>query len=325
MTDPQQPAPTTPRSRLRSTARGLARAALAALALYTAMGSLIVGAVRYHALNPVTVPSLDIGFGALDGREVAIVPYGSDAPAGLLGVPAWLVDLHHAEVAAIDLDTREELWRTGISTGRESRQAVVVAVGDRLAYVADHLGLAVLDLRTGDVVARGAGLAGLGGAYLASRTAYAYDADERAVVALTARGEVLAIPLDDIAARPAGESTAARWRDRLNLDDDRRPLAATESEDVPESIALPGRADRDLVVENSTHGSALRVVDRATGRVEHTYNSADGVRNAVVSPRGRVVVLTADEVDGVLLGSLVVVTADGIHGCPVGDVDFIGF
>lgn len=323
MTFPQDPTPAPPAN------RGLLRACVWTLVIvltaYVGFGSLTLYAWRYEMTSPVTVPSLDIGFGSVDGREIAVVPYGSNAPEGLLGVPAWLVGDTVVGVAALDLDAREELWRTELFSGHPQPQAGVVGVGAELAYVATDDGLVVLDVRTGAVVARPDGIDGLGADYLASRTAYAHDPGARAVITLNARGDVLAIPLDATAARPAGEPAVLRWRDTLNLDDERRPLAAHESADVPEEIPLPSAPGLRVLIDDSLRSATVTVADAGSGRAEHTGRFDDAVRAAVVSATGRVVVLTAKEVDGVLVGALAVADADGVHALPVGDVGFVGW
>lgn len=301
----QDPAP----ARRPAVLRVLARIALAAVLGYVAVGSLLVWVGRYAAPLPVSAPSLDIGFGVVDGREVAIVPFVTDAPRGLLGLPEWLAsDGRVVLVSAIDLETREEVWRTRLSGGHPPVQASVVAVGSALAYVATDDGMVILDVRDGDIVARDGGIAGLGGHYLASRTAYAAHRSD--VVTLTKRGDVLAIPVDGTRARQADAAATLAWRDRLNLPGDRTPFSGTA--EFPEAFPVP---DGRIRVEDDTITVAIGA------RVTATHHVVDRVRGVVVSPRGRVVALTTSED----IGQLVVATPDGIHAIPVGDCDFVGF
>lgn len=299
-----------------------------------------------------TTPSTDIGVATIEGREVAIVPYELSGPGGLFDAARYIESETTVRITAVDLDTGDELWDTSIWSDYPALDSAgVVAVGSRYAYLAGDKGLVVVELESGAVVTRDDGIAGLGGAYLAARTAYAFDPVENAIVTLTSAGDVLAIPLDDTAARPARPAVVSRWRDKLNLDDDRKLFSGSESVETLRSItepdgnlvlpkefgdrrsgrfvAAPDAPDTPVGVDSGFvvtavdehQGYTLSVSDRRTFETRGSYRSTASIRQVVRTPTGRVLMLTTTD----NIGVLVVATADGLDAYPIGEKNFLGF
>jgi len=168
-----------------------------------------------YAISPE--PDIEVlpGFAFVDagGRDLLLVPYERDGNRGMF--QTMTQDLFQVRLAAIDPDSGAALWDTQLSD-QLVWEASVLAGGRRNAYLATDSGLAIVAMADGAVVAEGAGVAGLGDAFLAARSAYAYDPDGRRVMAMNAGGDVLAIPLDQAKAAPVDAPTAAAWSGRLS-------------------------------------------------------------------------------------------------------------
>jgi outer membrane protein assembly factor BamB len=177
-------------------------------------------------------------FAEVDGRDVVLVPYERHWVRGMFQLLGQ--DMFQVRLAAADPATGEVLWDTQLSD-ELIWEASVLAAGRRYAYVATDSGLAVVALADGSVVAKGDGVHGLGAAFLAARTAYAYDPAGRRVLAMNATGDVLAIGLDQTAAVPVDAPTAAAWSTRLSAEPStaaRPDATAKEAALGPERIVL---------------------------------------------------------------------------------------
>ena len=135
------------------------------------------------------------------------MPYERTGTRGMF--QSMTEDLFQFRLAALDPDTGESLWDTQLSD-QLGWEASVLAGGRRYAYVATDSGLAIVAMADGTVVAEGAGVAGVGDAYLAARSAYAYDPEGRRVLAMTGTGDVLAIPLDQTKAETGRRADSGR-------------------------------------------------------------------------------------------------------------------
>ncbi|MFE2753267.1 PA2928 family protein [Actinosynnema sp. NPDC059335] len=203
-------------------------------------------------------------FAEIDGRDVVLAPYERHGARGMFQLLTQ--DLFQVRLAATDPATGDVLWDTQLSD-ELVWEASVLAAGQRYAYLATDSGLVVIDLADGSVVAEGAGVQGLGDAYAAVRTAYAYDPDHRRVMAMNATGGVVAIGLDEAVAVPVDAPTAAAWAGRLSVE--RGPGAPTSATGVEavlgagaERVALrraPGGAPGSVLVRVTADGRDLPV------------------------------------------------------------------
>ncbi|WP_026422629.1 PA2928 family protein [Actinokineospora inagensis] len=202
----------------RSPIRALARRGLLPVLL---LAPLVAFALLFFGLSYLVTPEPDIdvepgiGLARVDGREVVLVPYGRSGARGMFQLMTR--DMFQARVAALDVATGEVLWDTQVSD-ELIWHATVLAAGDKVAYVTTDAGLLVFDTHTGEITARGPDIAGLGSAYVAAPSAYGYDAANHRVMAMTATGAVLAIPLDNPVAAPVDPATATTWAAELTVD-----------------------------------------------------------------------------------------------------------
>ncbi|KOX31025.1 hypothetical protein ADK67_09040 [Saccharothrix sp. NRRL B-16348] len=297
-----------------------------------------------YAVSPEPDVEMQAGFAfvEIDGRDVVLAPYARHGVRGVFQLMTQ--DLFQVRLAATDPATGEVLWDTQLSD-RLSWEASVLAAGRHHAYLATDSGLVVVALADGSVVVEGAGVPGLGDAFAAARTAYAYDPESRRVMAMNAAGGVVAVRLDEVTATPVDPQTAAAWSDRLSVQ--RGPGAPTTATGVeaalnggaerialrqapggvPGSVLVRVTADgRELPVGATTFHGARLVVDgvtavaAATGHVlvEHQRSADDtGVALSLVSlATGQVTAtLTVDSrVERALVGP------DGITALTAGEV-----
>jgi hypothetical protein len=186
-----------------------------------------------YAMAPDPDIEVQPGFAFVDA-DVLLVPYERHGVRGMF--QSMTQDLFQVRLAAIDPATGESLWDTQLSD-QLVWAAAVLAGGQRHAYLATDAGLVIVAMADGAVVAEGAGVAGLGDAFLTARNAYAYDPEGRRVLAMTAAGDVLAIPLDQVKAEPVDSGTAAAWSGRLSA----APAPAAPPEvTAPEVVLAPG-------------------------------------------------------------------------------------
>ncbi|PPK67218.1 PA2928 family protein [Actinokineospora auranticolor] len=177
-----------------------------------AFGALFFGVSYAASPEPDVDIEPGIALATVDGREVVLVPYGRHGARGMFQL--MTKDMFQARVAATDAATGEVLWDKQVSDAL-IWDATVLATGDKYAYLTTDTGLLVFDVHTGDIVAKGDGVEGLGSAFIAAPSAYGYDAENRRVMAMTAAGAVVAIPLDNPVAAPVDPATADAWTTRL--------------------------------------------------------------------------------------------------------------
>jgi hypothetical protein len=219
-----------------------------------------------YALSPEPEVEVQAGFGfaEVDGRDVVLAPYSRHGVRGMFQMMTQ--DLFQVRLAATDPASGEVLWDTQLSDGL-MWEASVLAAGRRYAYLATDSGLVVVALADGSVVAEGAGVQGLGDAFAAVRSAYAYDPEGRRVMAMTATGGVVAVGLDEVVATPVDASTAAAWSGRLSVQrGPGAPAKATGDEGTlnagAERIALreaPNGAPGSVLVRVTADGRELPV------------------------------------------------------------------
>jgi outer membrane protein assembly factor BamB len=297
-----------------------------------------------YAVSPEPDVEMQDGFAfaEVDGRDVVLAPYSRHGVRGMFQMMTQ--DLFQVRLAATDPATGEVLWDTQLSD-ELLWEASVLAAGQRNAYLATDSGLVVVRLADGSVLAEGAGVQGLGDAFATARTAYAYDPENRRVMAMDVTGRVSAIGLDEVVATPVDAQTAAAWSDRLSVQ--RGPGAPTTATGVeaalnaggerialrqgpggtPGSVLVRVTADgREIPVGVTTFHGARLVVDgvtavaAATGHVlvEHQRSVNDtGVALSLVSlATGQVTAtLTVDtRVERALVGP------DGITALTAGEL-----
>ncbi|MER5265193.1 PA2928 family protein [Actinosynnema sp. NPDC002837] len=218
-----------------------------------------------YAVSPEPDVEMQDGFAfaEVDGRDVVLAPYARHGVRGMFQLMTQ--DLFQVRLAATDPATGDVLWDTQLSD-QLVWEASVLAAGQRYAYLATDSGLVVVGLADGSVVAEGAGVQGLGDAFATARTAYAYDRENRRLMAMTATGGVLAIRLDEVVAEPVDPQTAATWSGRLSVQrGPGAPTAATGAEAAlagGERIALrqaPGGTPGSVLVRVTADGREVQV------------------------------------------------------------------
>ncbi|ONI89299.1 hypothetical protein ALI144C_04925 [Actinosynnema sp. ALI-1.44] len=206
---------------------------------------------RFFALVPVVIvgfmlfgfsylvtPEPDVtlqpgaGFAAVSGKEIALLPYQRSGKRGMYQMITQ--DMFQVRLAATELDTGHALWDVPLAD-KLSWQARVLASGSWNTYVVTDDGLVILDLTTGEILARDHGIQGLPRP-VTSRGAYGYDASAKAVVAMDADGGLRTIALDAISAVPASPEVVTAWAGKLSA---KRPIGATSSSSGTEGL-LPG-------------------------------------------------------------------------------------
>jgi hypothetical protein len=176
-------------------------------------------------------PDIEVlpGFAFVD-TDLLLVPYERHGNRGMF--QTMTQDEFQVRLAAVDPATGETRWDTQLSD-QLVWKASVLAGGRQYAYVATDSGLAIVAMADGAVVVQGAGVPGLGEAYLAARSAYAYDPDGRRIMAINATGDVQAIPLDQTKAAPVDAQTAAAWSGRLSAEPEGPPEATAQEALTP--------------------------------------------------------------------------------------------
>ncbi|HEX6356102.1 PA2928 family protein [Actinophytocola sp.] len=231
---PRFPPVPTPHEMPRSPRRRLARL----IPLLTLFALMFFGSTYVFSPEPTIEIQPGFAFAEVEGREVVLVPYERHGGRGMFQLLAQ--DVFQVRLAAADPATGEVLWDTQLSD-QLIWEASVLAAGQRYAYLATDSGLVVAELADGSVVAEGDGVRGLGGTYVAARSAYAYDPESRRVLAMNATGDVLAIGLDQTVAARVDAPTATAWSVRLST----KPSTAVPSEvTAVEAVLNPGSGER---------------------------------------------------------------------------------
>jgi outer membrane protein assembly factor BamB len=199
--------PTNPLTPKPKRSRGLGLTGMM-LVLGLGIAATAIGGEYLTAPDPDITVQSGIGFAALDGTAIALVPYERSGSGGL--IESIEHEMFEVRLAAVDLATGDTAWDVRLSD-ELSGKAAVVAAGEHYAYLATDDGLTILDLADGDVVTEPGDLPGLEGAQAVSGAAYAFDPALGAVVALDVNGGVHTIALDGLEAAPADADTTALW------------------------------------------------------------------------------------------------------------------
>ncbi len=192
-----------------------------------------------------TVHDIDVA----SGRERWSVSIGAPALASPLVLGDRLLIGASDGVHAMQLDDGHEVWRTGVT---DQVRGSPVPLGDRVAVAADDGTVTALDATTGTV----AWVTALGGEVDSSPAA----TDDMFVVG-TRRGEVVALAPDD---------GTVLWRTDTG---DGLRVGTPAIVDGRVLVATLSAADSSVPV-GKPH---IRALDLATGSVEWTFDSPDGV------------------------------------------------
>ncbi|MEU5692851.1 PA2928 family protein [Actinosynnema sp. NPDC020468] len=255
---------------------------------------LVLFAGLFFGLSFLASPEPDIevqqgvGHARVQGRDVVLVPYARHGARGMFQL--IFRDMFQVRLSATDPATGESLWDTQLSD-ELIWEADVLGAGDKYAYVATDSGLRILDLADGDLVAQGDGITGLGSGYVAARGAYAYDPEGGRVLAMNANGDVLAIPVDQTAAAPVDQATAAAWVGRLTTDHKTVRYDTTKRE-----AAVDGG---QLVVRERPNGAPGKVLVRVAADGQETPVGDAAFQNASI-------VVDGDRAAGAAAGSVLV-------------------
>ncbi|HEX6347378.1 PA2928 family protein [Umezawaea sp.] len=246
-----------------------------------------------------------VGFAAVNGRQAVLVPYERHGARGMFQL--MVRDLFQVRLAATDPATGDVLWDVQLSD-ELVWDARVLAAGERYAYVATGSGLVIVDLHDGALVARGSDVQGLGGSYVAAPSAYGYDPDDRRVLAMTATGAVLALPLDEVVATPTDQATTAVWLATLSARPTTTPAtsnrAALGAGDRVELRPRPAGGPGGVLVRVGADGTETRVGDtpfHGASIVLDGATAAGSVSGHVLVKHNRTVNDTGTEISAVSL------------------------
>ncbi|WP_350351410.1 PA2928 family protein [Microbacterium sp. A8/3-1] len=146
---------------------------------------------------------------SIDEQDVAVVVYADTSRPGMFE------PIFQTRATAIRLSDGKALWDQRLNAELASEAATLAGDSSRV-YVGTDEGLVILDAATGAIEAQGTGIAGLGADAVLSASAYGYDAEANAVVALSATGGFVQIPVGGVEAQPADPAVASRWQGTLS-------------------------------------------------------------------------------------------------------------
>ncbi|PVE94743.1 MULTISPECIES: PA2928 family protein [unclassified Microbacterium] len=196
---------------------------------------------------------------SIDEQDVAVVVYADSSRPGLFE------SIFQTRATAIRLSDGEALWDQRLNEELAS-EAVALAGDSSRVYIGTDEGLVILDAATGAIEAQGTGISGLGADAVLSASAYGYDAEANAVVALTASGGFVQIPVGALDAQPADAAVASRWQGTLSASAFLDTSALTRFVDTaiaPDGTTfaiepLSAAVDRDALVITSSDEQLVR-------------------------------------------------------------------
>lgn len=187
--------------------------------------------------------------------DVAVVVYADTTR------PGPLEPMFQTRAAAIRLSDGEVRWDQRLNEELAS-EAVALAGDASRVYVGTDEGLVILDAVTGAVQAQGGGIAGLGADAVLSASAYGYDREANAVVALSATGGFVQIPVGALEAQPADAEVASRWQGMLSA------AAFLDTAELTRLVDAAATAEGTVLV--------VEQVAESVGRDALVITSADG-------------------------------------------------
>ncbi|MBO0981268.1 PA2928 family protein [Microbacterium sp. SD291] len=196
---------------------------------------------------------------SIDESDVAVVVYADTSR------PGFFEPMFQTRAAAIRLSDGTQLWdqRLDEELGTE---AAVLAGNSSWVYLGTDAGLVILDARSGAVHARGDGISGIGGGAVLAASAYGFDPEANAVVALTGTGAVVQVPVGRTDAVAADAAVARRWQGVLSASPFLDVGAITRSVEAAatadgtsfEIVSVAESVDRDALVITSPDGRTIR-------------------------------------------------------------------
>lgn len=157
-------------------------------------------------------------FGDGDTGEIVVVTYERQGDRNPLALPHWIQTGYDRRATAVSTSTGEQLWDVSVDYWWPQGETAPLALGGGRVYVVVEGGLVILDAADGSQVAGPDEIDGLGTPVLEAQGAYGYDAESGQVVALTADGDIVGIPLGADAATPVGRDVLDRWDMRLDTE-----------------------------------------------------------------------------------------------------------
>lgn len=144
-------------------------------------------------------------FAEIDGRDAVIISYDDN---GFSGVGFFLPWNHGGRIAAIDLDTGDTIWDSGLDDA--GFLARPIAAGEDYAYLETTFGFRVVSLANGSTVATEESIPGLGD-YNALTTGFVFSPTRNAIMVGTEDFAVREIVLDTLEAVDVDQSTYDTW------------------------------------------------------------------------------------------------------------------
>lgn len=183
---------------------------------------LLYGLFVWSMLDNPLSSSVDehVVFGEVDGDEVVVVTYERQGDRSPLALPHWIQSGYDRRATAVATATGEPLWDVSVDYWWPQGGTAPLAVGGGRVYVVVAGGLVILDAADGARLAGPDEIEGLGSPVLEAQGAYGYDVESDQVVALTADGDVVGIPVGADAAVPVDADVLERWSDRLSIAQD---------------------------------------------------------------------------------------------------------
>ncbi|WIY84005.1 hypothetical protein [Propionimicrobium sp. PCR01-08-3] len=209
-------------------------------------------------------------------------------------------------------------------------------------------GLMILEAESGRIIARPDEIAGLGADFIAGLDAYALDADDSAIVALTASGRFMSIPLGTTTAGPASSEIEEKWHNLLHgpsgtsqniftaspehLTQDRATLPDGTELDVRD---IPGFEDSSIVCWPDSRwpvgadagfvileeSETLVLWDLTAGRAVDSVQLFSAPQSVGQATDGTVVLIAEQDTDQ---AALVIATPTTIESTVIGDRGWLG-
>lgn len=227
---------------------------------------IIIGSAIALSVSVLSPSARDIeiastsGIVDIGGEDVAILVYHDSSRPGLFASGFQM------RVAAIRASDGEQLWDQQLNDDLIG-DAVVLAGDSKLVYIGSDNGLVILDAATGALRSQGLEIAGLGADAVLAASAYGYDTEANAVVALAGTGQVMQLLVGQDQATPADAAVAGRWKDVLNsgpfYDDtvlvDQVELAVSPDGTTYEVESVAESVERDALTATTDGRTVFRI------------------------------------------------------------------